>query len=948
MTVPIRLRVDVLGPLRMWSDGSEVTPHGTLPRRLLAHLVLRRGRTLSTDAAVDVLWPDERPAHPVAALQNHVSRLRRVMPAAIDATPGGYRLDPTTVELDADRLAAAVSAVGDPQADQVIDDVLGRWRGPAYPELEGIDEARAEALRLEDLRVRATELRASRRIAAGRVDGLAVELRALVDEYPLREPPRALLMEALVATGRHADALRIFDEFRRMLADELGTDPSPALVARHQELLALAGIGDWAPAHRLPLPATSLVGREAVLEGLDEPLATARLMTLVGPAGVGKTRLLLELGHRLVGADPDTPVVLAQLARADAGTAVEVTAAALGVDVRLDTPLPERIAGVVGSTAVVLLLDNCEHVIDPIAGLVDLLLAGCPQVRIVATSRERLRIPGEQVRVVPPLPAGDGGSPAAQLFVERARAAVGDIEVDAPGLERIGRIVARLDGLPLAIELAAARLYSHDVEEIEAGLDERFAFLSSGNRTSPRHDSLAAAVAWSFDLLDEPLQQTFADLAVFSGPFELAGAAAACGLDRGTASDRVSRLVERSLVMRYPGRRYVLLETLRAFGREHLVADGRLDEVGGRHARFTVEWVLEAGRRLALPGSGAVHQIDDAVPELQRALDWLLDHDEIEQAGRLVSSLLDYGLLRLRPDVLAWAARVAAVDVHDRSPLAPVVWAAGAYAAWMAGDLPAAGDRARRALRVAETADRPVPARVHGALGVYELFAGRLDVSATWYGLAADEAASTEPAYWPIPAGTEIMVRGYAGDAAAPGLAGELVARIGDSPSPYAAYAWYCAGEAVLATDPVRARERLERSLRIAEMTGATFVTGIAGASQASLEVRLGDVERAVSAYRWLIQHWRRAGMWSTQWVMLRSIAVLLEETAHPHDAAILEGAIRAASGSQRIAGTDEVVLDELSVRLREALGEDTYAAARRQGAALDSGALLEHVLGSL
>jgi predicted ATPase/DNA-binding SARP family transcriptional activator len=950
VTAVARYRVDVLGPLRVLrADGTDVTPHGALPRRLVAHLVLRRGRTLSVDAAVEVLWPEERPANPVAALQNHVSRLRRAMPGALGSGTDGYRLDPESVEVDADRLAAAISAPGDEQgAVQLIDDVLGRWRGPAYPELEGIDEARAETLRLDELRVRATELRAARRIAAARTDGLAAELRALVDEHPLREPPRALLIETLAATGRHADALRVFDEFRRLLADELGIDPSPALVARHRELLARSGVADWDPAHRLPTPATSLIGRDDLLRELDEPLATARLVTLVGPGGVGKTRLLLEIGHRLVGSDPSTPVVLAELGRADAATAVEATAAALGIDVRLDTPLPDRIAGVVGNTRVVLLLDNCEHVVEPIAGLVDLLLSRCPGLRIVATSRERLRVAGEQVRVVPPLSADGGDSPAAQLFVERARAAAGDVALDEHTVERVRSIVARLDGLPLAIELAAARMHSHEIEEIAAGLDERFAFLTSGYRTSSRHGSLGAAVDWSFELLDEPLRRMFTDLAVFAGPFELAGAAAVSGLDDATAADRLARLVERSLVMRYPGRRYVLLETLRTYGRDQLVGGGRLDEVGDRHARFTVEWVQRAGRRLALAGSGSVRRIDDAVPELQRALDWFLDHDETEPAGRLVASLFDYGLLRLRPDVLSWAGRVATADPHDRSPLAAEVLAAGAYAAWMAGDLDAAGDRARRALQVAEAADGPVPARVYGAMGVYELFAGRLRESAAWYGRAAEGAASTEPGYWPIPAGTEIMVLGYDGDPSAPGRAEELVATTGDSSSPYAAYAWYCAGEAVLATDPQRARECLGRALRTAQMTDATFVTGIAGASRASLDARLGDVEEAVSAYRWLIRHWQRAGMWSTQWVMLRSIAVLLDGTARHVDAAVLEGAIRGASASQRLTGADEVALDALSDRLRATLGADAYGRARQQGAALDSDALLDHVLRSL
>ena len=241
-----RLRVEVLGPIRVRDpDGRDVTPDGMLQRRLLALLVLRRGRVVSVDAAIDVLWPDRPPRDPVAALHNHLFRLRRGLPdEVIESTGHGYRVTPSKIDLDADRLAAALSdgAPADPAAlVATIDGVLARWHGPAYPELDDVDDGRAESIRLGELRIRAVEARAECQLAAGVTDGLVVELAALADEEPLRERPRALLMTALAKSGRQVEALRVYDDFRRLLGDELGIEPSPALAAQHAGLLGGAG-----------------------------------------------------------------------------------------------------------------------------------------------------------------------------------------------------------------------------------------------------------------------------------------------------------------------------------------------------------------------------------------------------------------------------------------------------------------------------------------------------------------------------------------------------------------------------------------------------------------------------------------------------------------------------------------------------------------------------------
>lgn len=943
-----RVRIGVLGPLCVTdAAGRDITPRGQLQQRLLTLLVLRRGRVVPTDTAVEVLWPTDRPDDPAAALQNHLFRLRRGLPAeVIDSVGEGYRLDPSTVDLDVEDLESALAADPTPVAD--IEAILQRWSGPAYPELDDHDEARVEIHRLEELRCRAREVRADALLAQGLTDGLVAELTALADAEPLRERPRELLMAALAATGRQAEALRVYDDFRRLLGDELGIEPSPALAARHADLLAGTAGPTWTPSSFLPTPTISLVGREELAGELTTLVEEERLVSLVGPGGVGKTRLLVEVGHRLRAARPDRPVVLCELATSDVRSVVEVVAASLGIDARPGTPLSERVPDLLGATELVLLLDNCEHVLEPAAELAERMLARCAGVRVVVSSRERLRVVGEQVRLVPTLPAGGADAPALQLFLERARSLVPDFDPGPAERTVIGEIVRRLDGLPLAIELAAARMHTHDVHEIAAGLDQRFSLLSEGYRTSARHGSLSAAVSWSFGLLGEELQDAFASLAVFAGPFAATAAAPVCDLDGERVTAALAQLVERSLVMRLPGRRYALLETLRAFGSDQLAHHGRYDIVAERHAAHYLQWAEEADARLHLPGEKVLAEIEAALPELRSAFAWLIGRGDVERAGRLAVALLDYGLLRVRPDVLAWAEQVAAADPDGRSRLSALVWVTAAYAAWMQGDVDQVGERGLRALQIAEQLNGEPPAEVLTIRGSHALFHGRLDEAASSYRRAVALATPSDPGQRLIASGSLLLVLGYAGDPEVHDLADGLLAELGAAVTPYASYVWHCAGEADLATDPERARSRFVRAIELGEQTGSALATSLASASLASLDARLGDPQAAAEAYRRLIVQWRQAGMWSTQWTVLRSIAGLLARLGRHHEAAVLEGAVRATSAGHRIFGSDEAALDALAERLREALGEAAYSEACSVGADLDGDAAVDFALHSL
>ena len=938
--------VEVLGPVRVVDDrGRDVTPTGALQRRLLALLVLRRGHAVSADAAIAALWPDGLPDDPSAALQNHVSRLRRLLgPGFVESAGDGYRVDAASVDVDADRLAAAVAAA-DTRHEELAA-TLARWRGGAYPELVDVPEVRAEVARFEELRTRARERLAELRLVAGDTDGIVADLRSLMDDEPLRERPCELLMEALAATGRQAEALRVYDELRRRLGAELGIEPSPSLAALHASLLSGGAGADWTPVTNLPAPATTLVGRDVLLAELAALVVDHRLVTLVGPGGVGKTRAAIELGHRLRHDRPSRPVVLCELAVGDERSAVDVVAAAVGVDARPGTPLLDRVVHALRDLEVVLVLDNCEHVLDTAAALAERVLAACPRARVLATSRERLRIAGERVCGVPPLATAEDDSPAVELFVERARAASPAFRPDDRERACVAEIVRRLDGLPLAIELAAARLHTHTVDEVAAGLGRRFALLSSGYRTSTRHGSLAAAVTWSFDLLPDELRRVLTDVSVFAGPFSVADAAAVS--EHADADAALAQLVERSLVMRAPGGRYVLLETLKAFGSEQLAAAGRTDEVAARHARRMVEFVTDADRRIADPRSEALREIDAALPELRLALDWLLAHGDVADAGRLIAGLLDYGLLRLGPDVLAWSHRVIAADPDDAGPYAADVWVGASYAVWMSGDVPGSQVCARRAVQVAEASGRFTP-RVAGAMANVELIDGRLAESATWCRRSAAVAEQTADLPERILAvGTLLLALAYAGDPSVVDLAEELLGEHGDDETAYGAYLWYCAGEAVLEHDRALARSRLVRAGALADRTGAGFVAGVAGASRTSIDARHGDPRLAADDYRRLIVAFRRAGMWSTQWTMLRSIAGLLVRLGRDWEAAVLLGAIQATEEGHRIFGSDEVTLAELGGRLRATLGDSAFEASWRAGAQLDGEAAVEHALRSL
>jgi predicted ATPase/DNA-binding SARP family transcriptional activator len=613
------VRIGVLGALEVWdAGGGPVAVGGPRPRALLALLAVDANRVVSLDAIVAAQYGDDPPADAAGAVQAHVSRLRKAV-AGVVFEGGGYRLVIEPDDVDAlrfERLAGEgrrlLAAGAHDRAAAVLREAIGLWRGPALVDLP---HGEARAARLDELRLAAFEDLVEAELALPAGTSVA-ELRALVAANPLRERLRGQLMRALHATGRQAEALAEFEDTRRLLADELGADPSPELSDTHLAILRAA------PAPRrvgVPAQLTSFVGRDAELGRLRAlcALRDSRLVTILGPGGTGKTRLAIEAVR---GRD----VCFADLSPVSSGDLVpHAVLGALGV--RESGFLPaagdpvRRLVLSIGREPLLLVLDNCEQVVASAAALARTLLAECPSLTILATSREPLGLTGETLLPLAPLATVAAlaafSSEAVRLFADRAAAVRPGFTVTDANRDAVAAVCAAVDGLPLAVELAAARLRQFTVEELAERLasDGPFRLLSRGDRTAAaRHRTLRAVVAWSWDLLTPAEQAVAARFAVFTGGASLAAVEAVCD----TTDDVLADLVDRSLI-ETDGRRYRMLDTVRLFCAEHLPDDTR---------RAHAEYYLALARR--------------ADPHLRRAeqLDWLAtlsaDHDNLMAALR--------------------------------------------------------------------------------------------------------------------------------------------------------------------------------------------------------------------------------------------------------------------------------------------------------------------------
>jgi predicted ATPase/DNA-binding SARP family transcriptional activator len=682
------LELRFLGPVQAVRAGRDVALGGPRQRAVLALLALDAGRVVPASRLAEELWLGRPPLGAAKTLRSYVSRLRSALAPEVAVVPrgGGYALSVGPSQVDVGRFEAlvaegraALSAGEAAAAGNRFREALALWRGPAFADVAEVEPLAREASRLEELRLVAVEGRLEADLAAGSHGEVAGELERLVAEYPLRERLWRLLMLALYRDGRQADALAAYQQARAMLAGELGLEPGPELRELEQAILRqeVLPVAAHRQRHNLPAQLTSFVGRDQDLAVLGKLVGEARLVTLTGPGGCGKTRLAVEFAAGMVEEFADG-VCLADLAGiADPGLVAARVMEALGVRQAGDVPVLEALRFRLRSAELLLVLDNCEHLLDECAQLAGGLLAASPGLRVLATSREPLSIPGEVTYPVPPLalPAEQAdavaiaGAPAVRLFLDRAAAARAGAGLAGAPVAVIGRICRELDGLPLAIELAAARAGTLSVEEVGAHLADRFGFLAYRRPAAdPRHQGLQAAIGWSYELLPAAEQDVFGQLSVFAGGFGLAQAAqVCCGGDQAAAFDLVDRLASKSLVAADTARaqtRYRLLETIRHYAAGRLAETG---DAGAARRRHAEAFLALAERERGLAVLAREHD------NFRTALGWSLS--EASQTGpRLARALGGFWLARgFLQEGQHWLERALAAGPADPRLLADLL-----------------------------------------------------------------------------------------------------------------------------------------------------------------------------------------------------------------------------------------------------------------------------------
>ncbi|MEV6159172.1 BTAD domain-containing putative transcriptional regulator [Nonomuraea sp. NPDC052129] len=711
------MRISILGTLEV-TGAEPIAVGGFRLRALLAILALEAGRTVTSERLIDMLWPQEPPGNAANALQTLVRRLRVALRPyeIVESRAGGYALAVDADQVDALRFRRLTGlAKLDLTGLAQLDEALALWRGPALAGLGAVPHLANVAAGLEEDRLAAIEARAEARLAAG----LPADLAAEVAAHPLRERLCALEMRGLAAAGRQADALALFERIRRTLADELGVDPGPELRAAH-----LAVVSGEVPVRQDPpkgltkgnvrVPLTTFIGREDELDLLTTVLGHARMVTIVGPGGAGKTRLAAEAALRM-GTRFDGAWMVELASVADPAALPGAVLDALGL--RDDRPgyshhSPEatgysrqgpdtpgawadgrpggdggpggggrfggggplrQVVEALGERRVLIVLDNCEHLVDAAARLADDLLAGCPGLHVLATSREPLGVPGERLVPIPPLeppPPGVDATraaeyPSVRLLLDRATAARPAFALDAGNVAAVVALCRRLDGMPLAIELAAARLRTMTPRQLADRIDDRFRLLTGGSRTAlPRQQTLRAVVEWSWDLLDEPERELARGFAVFAGGATLESVEAVCG---GTAHV-LGALADKSLVQVSPEGRYSMLETIRAYAADRLAETGEMAAYRRRHAVHLLDLAERAVPQLR---TGAqiewIERLSAERDDCSVALRWALDERDVEIALRLCAALNWYWwMCGYRHESANWAGQ--ALDLAGDTP----------------------------------------------------------------------------------------------------------------------------------------------------------------------------------------------------------------------------------------------------------------------------------------
>ena len=984
MAVEFRL----LGEVAAVADGHALDLGHARQRSVLAVLLVEVGRVVTTDQLIDRIWADRPPRHAPNALSGYLSRLRgRLSGAGVQIVrgPAGYALtvDPSAVDLHRFRrlVTDARAAERPTQAAALFEEALGLWAGEPFPTattpwFDGLRDAlnaerRAAVLDRNDAALR-----------AGRHGELLAELVVASRDDPLDERLAGQLMLTQFRGGRQADALATYRRTRTGLRDELGTDPGAALRRLHEQILAgddagAAVIVPPAPGLRPPVAppamigtngtlsrrATRFVGREAEVAHVVSAVREDRLVTLTGVGGVGKTRLALEVARREVGRFPGGAWLCELAPLADGGAVSDVMAVALGVRQRQGLSIEESVVEYLHGRELLLVLDNCEHVLDATAALLGTVVRRCPTVTVLATSREAVDVEGERVVPLAPMPVDD----AVALFADRA-ADHGGGGRDDRETAAVVEICRRLDGLPLAIELAAARMRVMNAVEVVRRLDGGRLLSGRSRDALPHHTSIEATIDWSYRLLTPGERALFVRLSVFAGGFDLEAAHGVCGGESEAAVvDLVGGLVEKSMVSMSAERgrsRYYLLETLRAYGRARLrsedgaggaggaggadgadgadSADGTdgADAVARAHATYFARLAEQAAAGLHGPDEGAwVERVLPDYDNLRAAFERAVADRDGDLGLRIVAAGSELLHLRVGYEVAGWALRALEL-VDEDHPLVPAVVGMAARGAWNRGEFAHA-----RALAVRAHGRRPDSgtgriAWPDDVLADVALYEGDAGAALRHYAAEVERARRDDDPIrlvWALyyVAVCRAVLRDP--DAGVPAAAEAMRAADATANPTALSMARYAMGLVRKKSDPDRALALFDEAAELAASVQNFWWQGIAlmeAAATLSVHTRLPDPARAADAFGRVLDHWDRVGDRTQQWLNLRYVVRFLVRLGAVHEAVALHAALVAARRPSP--------LDEGGLRpLADALGPERFAAALRFGSECSGAAVI-------
>jgi predicted ATPase/DNA-binding SARP family transcriptional activator len=719
------VRFEVLGPLRVIDGGAELDLGGPRQQRVLAVLLAVAPDDASVGRLIDEVWVDDPPATASHVVRTYISNLRSLLGDRVISAGNRYRLDTSADESDAAELtmglrgARELLEIDAAAALDLLERVLLVWRGRPFEDIgDDAVSLRTRAAELEEQYLQALEVHLEAALRIGRHEDTIPELSSLVESHPLRERFSAHLMLALYRSGRQAEALRVYQSLRRRLVEELGIDPSPEVQHLEERILLQDPGLALRPPHNIPVAVSSFIGRRVELGEVTKQVEAFRLVTLLGVGGVGKTRLAAEAAAEVLDDFPNGVWWIDLAPFAEPGQVASRVGEVLGVFAQPGVPLVQALARFLSNRTALIVLDNCEHLLEAVGELAAALLAAAPGLKILATSRRPLNITGEVRYQVPAmnLPEVEGGvqptasCDAERLFLARAQ----DV---APGLTEttiaadVARICLQLEGLPLAIEMAAARAAVLSPGQIADRLTEDTAFLTAPELDrAPRQRTVEAAIEWSYDLLTPAERTVFERISVFAGSFDIEAATAVAGFEPITTSevlDTISGLVDASLLTAVTSGegpvRYQQLDAIRRFADSRLGNSGVKPEVKRRHSHYHLGLGCTAGEFRTTPEFAPWMMRFEAVrDELPTALDWSLDNETRQRTLQALPGLLEYWQRR-GDAATAYRYGLRLLDGAEDAPVELRAYAlmCAAFGAALTGDFELAGQAPQEAVQLA-------------------------------------------------------------------------------------------------------------------------------------------------------------------------------------------------------------------------------------------------------